>query len=189
MSIDLEAGAQRRAETRAAIAIEREAKRAAQLPAAAPPKGSRPALVALDVTRRVPREPSLPPVRIAVASRGSLLVDEHFGHATRFLIYEVSDEGARYLEQRATEVYCGGADTCGEAESALARSLRALAGCAAVVCAKIGYEPWRALEDAGITPDGEHALEAIDDAVRAVYLELRDAGKLVPATPSLRHSA
>ncbi len=189
MSIDLAAGAQRRSEMRAAIATEREAKRAARVAAEASATGPRPARVALDGARRAPREPDLPPVRIAVASRGSQFVDEHFGHATRFLIYEVSADVTRLVEQRATEVYCGGAEGCGEAESALARNLRALAGCAAVVCAKIGYEPWRALEDAGITPNGEHAHEAIDDALRAVYLELRDAGKRVPATPALRHCA
>lgn len=192
-SIDLEAAAKRRAEVRSAIAIEREAKRVANNAASTPetaPAHIRAQIVSLDALRRSPKEATLPPVRIAVASRGSRLVDEHFGHATRFLVYEVSAEGAvRYLDQRTTDVYCGGSDACGDAESALARSLRALEGCIAVLCSKIGYEPWRALEAAGITPNGEHALEPIEEAVRAVYAELRDAGKLVPLTPSLRQLA
>ena len=38
---------------------------------------------------------------------------------------------------------------------------------------KIGYEPWGKLEAAGIAPNGEHAMEPIEDAVMAV---LRNRG-------------
>jgi nitrogen fixation protein NifB len=189
-SIDLEAAARRRAEVRSAIAVEREAKRVAQEHAPTPstaPAQARSQIVSLDALRRSPKEATLPPVRIAVASRGSQLVDEHFGHATRFLVYEASASGVRYIEQRSTDVYCHGSETCGEAESALARSLRALEGCIAVLCSKIGYEPWRALERAGITPNGQHAMEPIEEAVKAVYAELRDAGRL--GAQALRQSA
>jgi nitrogen fixation protein NifB len=47
-----------------------------------------------------------------------------------------------------------------------------------VLCSKVGYEPWGPLEAAGIQPNGEHAMEAIEDAVLAVYEEMRAAGKL-----------
>jgi len=47
-----------------------------------------------------------------------------------------------------------------------------------VLCSKIGYEPWGALEAAGIQPNGEHAMEAIEEAVMAVYQEMIAAGKL-----------
>jgi len=61
----------------------------------------------------------------------------------------------------------------------LDKTLKVLAGCEAVLCSKIGYEPWVPLEAAGIQPNGEHAMEAIEDAVLAVYQEMRAAGKLV----------
>lgn len=191
-SIDLEAAAERRAKMRSGIAIEREAKRIATdavSTLATPPAQARAQVVSLDALRRLLKEAALPAVRIAVASRGSQFVDEHFGHATRFLVYEVSADSVRYVEQRSTDVYCRGNEACGETQSALTRSLRALEGCIAVLCSKIGYEPWRALEGAGITPSGEHAWEPIEEAVRAVYVELRNAGKVSQLTPTLRQSA
>jgi nitrogen fixation protein NifB len=47
-----------------------------------------------------------------------------------------------------------------------------------VLCSKVGYEPWGPLEAAGIQPNGEHAMEAIEDAIAAVYAEMGAAGKL-----------
>ena len=55
---------------------------------------------------------------------------------------------------------------------------RALEGCEAVLCSKVGYEPWEMLEQAGIAPNGEHAMEPIEEAVMAVYKEMAEAGKL-----------
>ena len=47
-----------------------------------------------------------------------------------------------------------------------------------MLCSKIGYEPWEMLENAGITPNGEHAMEDIEEAVMLVYNEMANAGKL-----------
>jgi nitrogen fixation protein NifB len=58
-------------------------------------------------------------------------------------------------------------------------SIRTLADCAAVLCSKIGYGPWEKLEEAGIVPNGEHAMEDIEPAVMAVYRELAESRKLV----------
>ena len=49
----------------------------------------------------------------------------------------------------------------------------------------IGYEPWEMLEEAGIVPNGEHAMENIEDAVMAVYLEMLDAGRLAEKPAAL----
>ena len=62
-------------------------------------------------------------------------------------------------------------------------SIRALKGCESVLCSKIGYEPWSLLEEAGIEPNGEHAMEPIEEAVLAVYKEMIAAGKLDEAAP------
>jgi nitrogen fixation protein NifB len=126
---------------------------------------------------------------MAVASSGSGIINQHFGHAREFLVYEVSPTQMRFLGSRKTTLYCAGTETCGEAENALARSIQALEGCVAVLCSKIGFEPWGALEAAGIAPNGEHALEPIEEAVRAVYEEMRLAGKLPSYGAALRHSA
>lgn len=120
------------------------------------------------------------PVLMAIATSGQGLINQHFGHATEFLIYEASHNGVRFISHRKVDQYCIGNDTCGEKESALAGSIRALEGCEVVLCSKIGFEPWGLLEEAGIQPNGEHAMEPIDDAVQAVYQEMIESGALEP---------
>ena len=122
------------------------------------------------------------PVLMAVATTGAGIINQHFGHAREFLVYEISPAGVRFIGHRKVDAYCSGGNHCGEAESDLQASIRALTGCVAVLCAKIGFEPWTALEAAGIQPVGEHALEPIEEAVLAVYQEMLASGK-IPHTP------
>jgi nitrogen fixation protein NifB len=122
------------------------------------------------------------PVLMAVASKGGGLINEHFGHAREFLVYEASPAGVRFIGHRKTDLYCTGGNTCGEAETALDQIVRALSGCEAVLCSKVGYEPWAILEEAGIQPNGEHGMEPIEEAVAAVYRELYQAGRLTDRT-------
>lgn len=118
------------------------------------------------------------PVLMAVATSGQHVINVHFGHAKEFLIYEASPEGVRFISHRKVDQYCEGDVSCGDGESVLQRTIRTLEGCEAVLCSKIGYEPWEMLENAGITPNGEHAMEDIEAAVMAVYNEMATAGKL-----------
>lgn len=148
--------------------------------AAAQPASSRAKAKAGNASRRL---------RIAVASSGSGVINQHFGHAREFLVYEADAEDVRFIGTRRVQAYCTGDETCGEAESALAGTLRALEGCAAVLCSKIGIEPWDALEAAGIAPNGEHAMEPIETAVAAVYAELTASGALDQAEPMSALSA
>ena len=129
------------------------------------------------------------PVLMAVATSGQGLINMHFGHAKEFLIYEASPDGVRFISHRKTDLYCGGDSTCGEGESALEKTIRALEGCEAVLCSKVGYEPWEMLEQAGIAPNGEHAMEPIEQAVMAVYKEMAAAGKLDDAPEKQRANA
>ncbi len=124
------------------------------------------------------KQNKLRPVLMAVASKGSDLINEHFGHAKEFLVYEASQNGVRFIGHRKTAAYCSGDDSCGEGETALQRSLKVLQGCEVVLCSKIGIEPWVPLEAAGIQPNVEHAMESIEEAIATVYQEMRAAGKL-----------
>lgn len=117
-------------------------------------------------------------VKMAIATSGQGVINQHFGHAKEFLLYEASPKGVRFVGHAKTDLYCSGDDTCGDGESVLQRTIRALEGCEAVLCSKIGYEPWSMLEEAGIMPNGEHAMEPIEDAVAAVYQEMVESGKL-----------
>lgn len=125
--------------------------------------------------------PASRPVLMAIASKGGGLVNEHFGHAREFLVYEASPAGVRFIGHRKTDTYCHGGDTCGDGETVLAKTIKALEGCEAVLCSKVGFEPWQALEDAGIQPNGEHGMERIEEAVAAVYQEMARNGKLAPS--------
>jgi nitrogen fixation protein NifB len=116
------------------------------------------------------------PVLMAVATSGGGVINQHFGHAREFLVYEASPTDVRFIGHRRVELYCEGGDTCGDGESVLGKTIRTLQGCEAVLCSKIGYEPWEQLEQAGIAPNGEHAMEAIEEAVAAVYAEMVEKG-------------
>ncbi len=171
MEIDYPAAMVKRAEVHAQIAKELEEKDKAR-EAVAQVKAQ---LVSIDGGK--PKVETRP-VMMAVATKGGGGINEHFGHAREFLVYEASPTGVRFISHRKTIPYCEGGDTCGDGESALDVTIRELAGCEVVLCSKVGYEPWGPLEAAGITPNGEHAMEAIEDAILAVYEEMRVAGKL-----------
>ncbi len=171
MDIDHDAALAARLEWRAKILAELEAKRAAvssqpaQLIRFQPP-ASRPAAEAVGR-----------PVLMAVAAKGGR-VASHFGHAKEFLVYQASSAGASLVGQRRADAYCSGAENCDDDAALLDRTLAALAGCEVVLCSRIGYEPWGRLAAAGISPNGEHAMEPIEQAVMAVWHEMLAAGKL-----------
>jgi nitrogen fixation protein NifB len=167
MDINYPEAMKMRAEVHAAINEELESKRLAKE-----------AKVQLVSIQGIQKKEVTRPVLMAVATKGGGVINEHFGHASEFLIYEASSEGVRFIGHRKTTPYCEGGDTCGDGESALDKTLKVLAGCEAVLCSKVGYEPWGPLEAAGIQPNGEHAMEAIEEAVLKVYDEMRVVGKL-----------
>src|SRR5690606_32935759 len=107
--------------------------------------------------------PALRSARIAVATKGGGVINEHFGHAHEFLVYEVGPQSARFLGHRKCTPYCMGDTSCGDGETVLAGIIRSLEGVEVLLASKIGFEPWGDLEKAGIQPNGEHAMEPIDD--------------------------
>ncbi len=175
MDIDYDAAMVKRKKIHDAIEADLEAKRNA-------PKES---LVTLGSVKKETR-----PVLMAIATSGGGVINQHFGHATEFLIYEASPTDVRFVSHRKVDLYCGGGDTCGDGESVLEKIIKTLHGCEAVLCSKVGYEPWSMLEEAGIMPNGEHAMEPIEEAVAAVYKEMAESGALdKPAPEKLRATA
>ena len=166
MDIDYEAAMVKRAKVHDAIAQELESKQAAK-------KQEEIVTIQFGEEAKIYR-----PVLMAIATTGGGVINQHFGHAKEFLVYEASMEGVRFIGHRKTDLYCSGGDTCGDGETVLDVTIKALEGCEVVLCSKIGYEPWSQLEEAGIQPNGEHAMEAIEDEVMAVYKELIENGQL-----------
>ena len=176
MDIDYAEAMKTRAVVREGITAELEQERAE--------KAARAALEA-----QAPVSLGLRSVKMAVATSGGGVINQHFGHAKEFLVYEASEAGVRFVGHRKTDLYCSGDDTCGDAESVLDVTVRALADCEAVLCSRIGFEPWGKLEAAGIVPNGEHAMEPIEDACAAVYAEMAAAGKLAPGQDGAARAA
>jgi nitrogen fixation protein NifB len=172
-----------------AAALERRRQIHAQIEARRNAKASQSRETCVSLASIGNRKQGLRAVLMAVASSGGALINEHFGHAKEFLVYEASPGGVRFVGHRKVELYCTGYDTCGEAETRLARTIRALQGCEVVLCARIGYEPWGQLESAGIQPNGEHAMEDIEEAVAAVYQEMAEKGLLLGPDPADRAPA
>ena len=132
------------------------------------------AAAALDVaTRAAAGMSARPAARVAVATRGGGRVDQHFGHAREFLVYDVSPGGAKLAGVRKVASYCQGGD--GD-EDALSATLRALAGCEAVLVARVGRCPRDQLTAAGIEPVVDHAFEPIEAAVMAWFARARVVG-------------
>jgi nitrogen fixation protein NifB len=102
-------------------------------------------------------------VLVAVATKGSGVVNQHFGRAEEFWIYEAGAGWARLVQTRSVARYCEGPSECGEEESVLEKTVRLLSDCAAVLCSKIGPGPREALDAAGI-----EAVEVYDLIEQAV---------------------
>jgi len=86
--------------------------------------------------------------RIAAASTDGKTINEHFGKAASFLIYEIGKEGYNLIEKRSvTPLNCENEHT----EESLASNVEALKDCTAIVVEKIGGPVKRIFEINGIS--------------------------------------
>lgn len=88
-------------------------------------------------------------VKIAFASADRRTVDQHFGAAEAFVIYELSEDDARLVE--AVEFQDSDTSMDGH-EGKLAAKIALLAGCAAVYCNAVGAAAIKQLLAAGVQP-------------------------------------
>lgn len=88
-------------------------------------------------------------VKIAFASSDRKQVDQHFGAAEAFAIYELSEDDARLIEA----VQFHDSDTAMDGhEGKLAAKIELLQGCIAVYCNAVGASAIKQLLAAGIQP-------------------------------------
>lgn len=73
--------------------------------------------------------------RVAVASSDGHVINEHFGHAKKFHIFDLKDNVAVYVESRDVSPACNGG---GHLDSSFKKISDTLKDCAAIVVAKIG---------------------------------------------------
>jgi nitrogen fixation protein NifB len=107
-----------------------------------------------------------PPVLVAVATRGGGRINQHFGHASEFQVFEASPRGVRFIGHRKVDTYCQGG--WGE-DASLDATLQVLEGIGAVLCAKVGTCPKEGLAQAGIAVTDRFAYEWIEAGVAAWY--------------------
>ena len=105
---------------------------------------------------------------VAVATKGGGRVNEHFGHAREFQIYEASAKGVAFVGHRRIDAYC--MDGFGE-DATLDATIAALEGVTHVLCAKIGDCPKDMLVAAGIEATDAYAYEYAETAISALYAE------------------
>jgi len=105
-------------------------------------------------------------ILVAVATKGSGRINEHFGHATEFQVYELSSSGAKFVGHRRVDLYCQGG--YGE-DDALETVIRAINDCHAVFVAKIGHCPKDDLIKAGIDPVDQYAYEFIEQSAISYF--------------------
>ncbi|WP_379130688.1 nitrogenase cofactor biosynthesis protein NifB [Paenibacillus sp. sgz500958] len=91
--------------------------------------------------------------RIAVATRGGDKVNQHFGHATEFMIYDTDGADVQLLGVRKIQAYCHGkADCNGDKNTTLQEICSILNDCRILLCSGIGDAPRASLNKAGILP-------------------------------------
>ncbi|MEJ2458124.1 MAG: NifB/NifX family molybdenum-iron cluster-binding protein [Novosphingobium sp.] len=118
-------------------------------------------------------------ILVAVATKGHGIINEHFGHAKEFQIYELSQTGAKFVGHRRVDLYCQGG--YGE-EDALETVIKAINDCHAVFVAKIGGCPKADLTEAGIEPVDQYAHEFIEKSALVWfkdYLAKVESGEVV----------
>jgi MoaA/NifB/PqqE/SkfB family radical SAM enzyme len=85
--------------------------------------------------------------KVAIASTSGKNVDEHFGHASIFQIYEYTDFSFVWKGQRELAPFCSSYDT--NPVERLSAIIHSLADCTAIISTRIGPKPKIALESAG----------------------------------------
>ncbi len=107
-------------------------------------------------------------MRVAIVSSDGKVINQHFGKASSFLIFEVDCGKIQLIEVRNTAPLCGSAEY-GHADEALRRTISLIADCEVVLCARIGSGAEEELRKNGIKPI--EAPHFIHDALRIISNE------------------
>jgi predicted Fe-Mo cluster-binding NifX family protein len=113
-------------------------------------------------------------MRIAVASKTGIEVDQHFGHAERFLIYDFNQGLPRRVDEVQVEKYCSFDPEHPFRHRQFDAIVEALKGCRAVVTAMIGPLPKQELQKAGIEAVSTEG--PIEEALRFAHAALCGCG-------------
>jgi len=99
--------------------------------------------------------------KIAVASSDGKVVNQHFGKATQFLIFEVEGDYFKFMEILEANAFCNNGE---HDENKLLSAVDALEGSRAVLVSQIGKGAVQALKTKGIDVFDVHNF--IEDALK-----------------------
>ncbi|MDA8232896.1 MAG: nitrogenase cofactor biosynthesis protein NifB [Magnetospirillum sp.] len=119
-----------------------------------------------DASRRLAAVDAAESVLVAIATKGGGRINQHFGHAKEFQVYEASRDGVTFIGHRKVDQYCQGG--WGE-DATLDGVIEALEGVRVVLCAKIGDCPKDSLSAAGIAATDDYAHDWIEAGIAAWY--------------------
>uniref|UniRef100_B8HWE0 FeMo cofactor biosynthesis protein NifB n=1 Tax=Cyanothece sp. (strain PCC 7425 / ATCC 29141) TaxID=395961 RepID=B8HWE0_CYAP4 len=103
-------------------------------------------------------------ILVAVATKGGGIVNQHFGHAKEFQIFEVDANEAKFVGHRKIDHYC----QSGYGEDAtLEHTIKAIADCKAILVSKVGECPKAELREAGL--EVVEAYDVIEKVAREFY--------------------
>lgn len=101
---------------------------------------------------------------VAVTSESNGLINDHFGSAEEFLIYEAGDKAIKFIMPRRIDTsYCKGPKGCGT--YVIDEIKKALSDCDILLTQKIGECPKKELESLKIICDEDYANEPIEISV------------------------
>ncbi|HAC63246.1 MAG TPA: nitrogenase cofactor biosynthesis protein NifB [Cyanothece sp. UBA12306] len=113
-------------------------------------------------------------ILVAVATKGNRLVNQHFGHAKEFQIFEVDGVDVKFVAHRKVDHYCQSG--YGE-EATLEHIIKAIADCKGVLASKIGNCPQEELRKAGLEPF--EAYDVIDKVALDFYEQYVQSNPLI----------
>ena len=111
-------------------------------------------------------------MQVAVASSDGKVVNQHFGKATQFIIFEASDSAIELKEVRSNDPSCGTEEFGGHTDDALQRAISLISDCEAVLCSRIGQGAYDELMGHGILPF--EARDFVEEAIKK-YLNYKKA--------------
>lgn len=127
-------------------------------------------------------------LRFAVASKGGVLVDQHFGHVSDLYVYEYHLGEFRFVERRSVTKYCSGSENCGDKvrkdktiqedemkAGKLEKIFDTISDCSCVIAMRIGESPKQKLAEKGILSMMYYG--KIEDAVAKAASILMDKNK------------
>jgi len=103
-------------------------------------------------------------LRIAVATREGVRVDQHFGQADEFSVYDVTADGSTLVERRRID------DHAREDEERRDTIYRMISDCRVLLIAKIGITPQEVLAGMGVEATDLHAGKSVEAALAEVWV-------------------